>query len=601
MYRDYYCGETNEKMIGEVIELSGWVNKRRDHGGLLFIDLRDRSGLIQVVFDPEKLSEFDIPWNQIRSEWVIQVKGLIQLRPKGTENLNLSTGKIELLAQEYTVLNISKTLPFELSDYKEETDEYIRLKYRYLDLRRADKYQVLKLRHNVVKYIRDYLDEEGFLEVETPILIKSTPEGARDFVVPSRNNIGQFYALPQSPQQLKQLLMVSGVDKYFQIVKCFRDEDPRADRQPEFTQLDLEMSFVTQEDVLDLTEKMFTGLVQSVTPSKSINSPFERLTYDLSMELYGSDKPDLRFEMKIKDFTNQSKSNQFKVLADTVENGGVVKGLVVPNGNNYSRKQIDSLVEYVKALGGSGLIWIVLEDDPKSDSPGFGFKSIVKKYLDSDFVKNIGKLSDANNGDMILLVAGENKKTLEILGNLRNKLGKDLNLYDKNDLKFCFITDFPLFEWDEERSKWTSSHHPFTMPHDEYISDLKNDPSSIRAYCYDLVANGSEIASGSIRIHKKELQEEVFSILGYSKKETNELFSQLLNSFEYGAPPHGGIAPGIDRIVMLLTGTDNIRDVIAFPKTQSGFDPLFESPSNLTADQLKELGITVEKPLNKMN
>ena len=601
MYRDYYCGETNEKMIGEVIELSGWVNKRRDHGGLLFVDLRDRSGLIQIVFDPEKLSESDIHWNQIRSEWVIQVKGLIQSRPKGTENSNLYTGKIELLAQEYTVLNISKTLPFELSDYKEETDEYIRLKYRYLDLRRASKYQVLKLRHNVVKYIRDYLDEQGFLEVETPILIKSTPEGARDFVVPSRNNLGQFYALPQSPQQLKQLLMVSGVDKYFQIVKCFRDEDPRADRQPEFTQLDLEMSFVTQEDVLDLTEKMFTGLVQSVTPSKSINSPFERLTYDLSMELYGSDKPDLRFEMKIKDFTNQSKSNQFKVLADTVENGGVVKGLVVPNGNNYSRKQIDSLVEYVKALGGSGLIWIVLEDDPKSDSPGFGFKSIVKKYLDSDFVKNIGKLSDANNGDMILLVAGENKKTLEILGNLRNKLGKDLNLYDKNDLKFCFITDFPLFEWDEERSKWTSSHHPFTMPHDEYISDLKNDPSSIRAYCYDLVANGSEIASGSIRIHKKELQEEVFSILGYSKKETNELFSQLLNSFEYGAPPHGGIAPGIDRIVMLLTGTDNIRDVIAFPKTQSGFDPLFESPSNLTADQLKELGITVEKPLNKMN
>jgi len=314
------------------------------------------------------------------------------------------------------------------------------------------------------------------------------------------------------------------------------------------------------------------------------------------MELYGSDKPDLRFEMKIKDFTNQSTSNQFKVLADTVENGGVVKGLVVPNGNNYSRKQIDSLVEYVKALGGSGLIWIVLEDDPKSENPDFGFKSVVKKYLDSDFVKNIGKLSDANNGDMILIVAGENKKTLEILGNLRNKLGKDLNLYDKNELKFCFITDFPLFEWDEERSKWTSSHHPFTMPHDEYIADLKNDPSSIRAYCYDLVANGSEIASGSIRIHKKELQEEVFSILGYSKKETNELFSQLLNSFEYGAPPHGGIAPGIDRIVMLLAGTDNIRDVIAFPKTQSGFDPLFESPSNLTTDQLKELGITVEKP-----
>jgi len=596
LYRDYYCGEINEKMIGEVIELSGWVNKRRDHGGLLFVDLRDRSGLIQIVFDPEKLSESDIHWNQIRSEWVIQVKGLIQSRPKGTENSNLSTGKIELLAQEYTVLNISKTLPFELSDYKEETDEYIRLKYRYLDLRRASKYQVLKLRHNVVKYIRDYLDEQGFLEVETPILIKSTPEGARDFVVPSRNNLGQFYALPQSPQQLKQLLMVSGVDKYFQIVKCFRDEDPRADRQPEFTQLDLEMSFVTQEDVLDLTEKMFTGLVQSVAPSKSINSPFERLTYDLSMELYGSDKPDLRFEMKIKDFTNQSTSNQFKVLADTVENGGVVKGLVVPNGNNYSRKQIDSLVEYVKALGGSGLIWIVLEDDPKSENPDFGFKSVVKKYLDSDFVKNIGKLSDANNGDMILIVAGENKKTLEILGNLRNKLGKDLNLYDKNELKFCFITDFPLFEWDEERSKWTSSHHPFTMPHDEYIADLKNDPSSIRAYCYDLVANGSEIASGSIRIHKKELQEEVFSILGYSKKETNELFSQLLNSFEYGAPPHGGIAPGIDRIVMLLAGTDNIRDVIAFPKTQSGFDPLFESPSNLTTDQLKELGITVEKP-----
>ena len=599
MYRDYYCGEPNEGLIGKEIELSGWINKRRDHGGLLFIDLRDRTGLIQVVFDPENIKENEFHWNQFRSEWVIQVKGIVQARPEGTENSNMTTGKIELIAKDYKVLNISKTLPFELTDFKEETDELLRLKYRYLDLRRPQKYEMLNLRHKVVKYIRDYLDKDGFLEVETPILIKSTPEGARDFVVPSRNNKGQFYALPQSPQQLKQLLMVSGVDKYFQIVKCFRDEDPRADRQPEFTQLDLEMSFVTQEDVLNLTEKMFSGLVNSLNLNKKINMPFQRMKYDVAMNLYGTDKPDLRFDMQIKDFTQQSAGNTFKVLSDTVKNGDSVKGIVAPTEGNYSRKKIDSLVEYVKELGGSGLIWIVLEEDYNSSN--FDFKSIVKKYLDDEYVKSIAKSCEATKGDMILLVAGEEKYSLEILGALRNKLGKDLDLIDESQLNFCFITDFPLFEWDKDKQKWTSSHHPFTMPHEEYIDNMKGDPSKIRAFCYDLVANGSEIASGSIRIHKKELQEEVFSILGYSKDETNELFAQLLNSFEYGAPPHGGIAPGIDRIVMLLSGTENIRDVIAFPKTQSGFDPLFESPSELTSEQLAELGITIKKPENNLN
>ena len=599
MYRDYYCGEPNEGLIGKEIELSGWINKRRDHGGLLFIDLRDRTGLIQVVFDPENIKENEFHWNQFRSEWVIQVKGIVQARPEGTENSNMTTGKIELIARDYKVLNISKTLPFELTDFKEETDELLRLKYRYLDLRRPQKYEMLNLRHKVVKYIRDYLDKDGFLEVETPILIKSTPEGARDFVVPSRNNKGQFYALPQSPQQLKQLLMVSGVDKYFQIVKCFRDEDPRADRQPEFTQLDLEMSFVTQEDVLNLTEKMFSGLVNSLDLNKKINMPFQRMKYDVAMNLYGTDKPDLRFDMQIKDFTQQSSGNTFKVLSDTVKNGDSVKGIVAPTEGNYSRKKIDSLVEYVKELGGSGLIWIVLEEDYNSSN--FDFKSIVKKYLDDEYVKSIAKSCEATKGDMILLVAGEEKSSLEILGALRNKLGKDLDLIDESQLNFCFITDFPLFEWDKDKQKWTSSHHPFTMPHEEYIDNMKGDPSKIRAFCYDLVANGSEIASGSIRIHKKELQEEVFSILGYSKDETNELFAQLLNSFEYGAPPHGGIAPGIDRIVMLLSGTENIRDVIAFPKTQSGFDPLFESPSELTSEQLAELGITIKKPENNLN
>jgi aspartyl-tRNA synthetase len=599
LYRDYYCGEPNEGLIGKEIELSGWINKRRDHGGLLFIDLRDRTGLIQVVFDPENIKENEFHWNQFRSEWVIQVKGIVQARPEGTENSNMTTGKIELIARDYKVLNISKTLPFELTDFKEETDELLRLKYRYLDLRRPQKYEMLNLRHKVVKYIRDYLDKDGFLEVETPILIKSTPEGARDFVVPSRNNKGQFYALPQSPQQLKQLLMVSGVDKYFQIVKCFRDEDPRADRQPEFTQLDLEMSFVTQEDVLNLTEKMFSGLVNSLNLNKKINMPFQRMKYDVAMNLYGTDKPDLRFDMQIKDFTQQSAGNTFKVLSDTVKNGDSVKGIVAPTEGNYSRKKIDSLVEYVKELGGSGLIWIVLEEDYNSSN--FDFKSIVKKYLDDEYVKSIAKSFEATKGDMILLVAGEEKYSLEILGALRNKLGKDLDLIDESQLNFCFITDFPLFEWDKDKQKWTSSHHPFTMPHEEYIDNMKDDPSKIRAFCYDLVANGSEIASGSIRIHKKELQEEVFSILGYSKDETNELFAQLLNSFEYGAPPHGGIAPGIDRIVMLLSGTENIRDVIAFPKTQSGFDPLFESPSELTSEQLAELGITIKKPENNLN
>tara|TARA_B100001179_G_scaffold3122_1_gene2158 strand:- start:2663 stop:4444 length:1782 start_codon:yes stop_codon:yes gene_type:complete len=592
LYRDYYCGEPTENLVNKEITLSGWINKRRDHGGLLFIDLRDRTGLIQVVFDPENLKPSEINWNQFRSEWIIKVKGLVKLRPKGTQNPNLNTGKIELIAKSYEVINMSKTLPFEISDFKEETEEFLRLKYRYLDLRRPQKYNILNLRHNVIKYIRDYLDNKGFLEIETPILIKSTPEGARDFVVPSRNNPGQFYALPQSPQQLKQLLMVAGVDKYFQIVKCFRDEDPRADRQPEFTQLDLEMSFVNQEDVLSLTEDMMKGLMEKVGLNKKYNSPFVRLTYDESMNLYGTDKPDIRYGMKINDFTNLCKGNQFKVLSDTVSRGEVVKGLVVPKGSEFSRRQIDDIVDYSKNLGSGGLIWIVLDSE-------FEFKSIVKKYLDKNFVKKLAKFSGAKNGDMILMVAGKNKNTLEILGNLRSRLGRDLQLYDKNELQFCFITDFPLFEWDEDAQKWESSHHPFTMPHEKYLSNIIDNPGEIRAYCYDMVANGYELASGSIRIHKKELQEQIFSVLGYSKEQTNEQFSQLLNSFEYGAPPHGGIAPGIDRIVMLLAGTENIRDVIAFPKTQSGFDPLFESPSPLSKEQLNELCIDVIKSENK--
>ena len=592
MYRDYYCGEPTENLVNKEITLSGWINKRRDHGGLLFIDLRDRTGLIQVVFDPENLKPSEINWNQFRSEWIIKVKGLVKLRPKGTQNPNLNTGKIELIAKSYEVINMSKTLPFEISDFKEETEEFLRLKYRYLDLRRPQKYNILNLRHNVIKYIRDYLDNKGFLEIETPILIKSTPEGARDFVVPSRNNPGQFYALPQSPQQLKQLLMVAGVDKYFQIVKCFRDEDPRADRQPEFTQLDLEMSFVNQEDVLSLTEDMMKGLMEKVGLNKKYNSPFVRLTYDESMNLYGTDKPDIRYGMKINDFTDLCKGNQFKVLSDTVSRGEVVKGLVVPKGSEFSRRQIDDIVDYSKNLGSGGLIWIVLDSE-------FEFKSIVKKYLDKNFVKKLAKFSGSKNGDMILMVAGKNKNTLEILGNLRSRLGRDLQLYDKNELQFCFITDFPLFEWDEDAKKWESSHHPFTMPHEKYLSNIIDNPGEIRAYCYDMVANGYELASGSIRIHKKELQEQIFSVLGYSKEQTNEQFSQLLNSFEYGAPPHGGIAPGIDRIVMLLAGTENIRDVIAFPKTQSGFDPLFESPSPLSKEQLNELCIDVIKSENK--
>ena len=592
MYRDYYCGEPTENLVNKEITISGWVNKRRDHGGLLFIDLRDRTGLIQVVFDPENLKPSEINWNQFRSEWIIKVKGLVKLRPKGTQNPKLNTGKIELIAKSYEVINKSKTLPFEISDFKEETEEFLRLKYRYLDLRRPQKYNILNLRHNVIKYIRDYLDNKGFLEIETPILIKSTPEGARDFVVPSRNNPGQFYALPQSPQQLKQLLMVAGVDKYFQIVKCFRDEDPRADRQPEFTQLDLEMSFVNQDDVLSLTEDMMKGLMEKVGLDKKYNFPFVRLTYDESMNLYGTDKPDIRYEMKINDFTDLCKDNQFKVLSDTVSRGEVVKGLVVPKGSEFSRRQIDDIVDYSKDLGSGGLIWIVLDSE-------FEFKSIVKKYLDKNFVKKLAKFSGAKNGDMILIVAGKNKNTLEILGKLRSRLGRDLKLYDQNEIKFCYITDFPLFEWDEDAQKWESSHHPFTMPHEKYLSNLTDNPGKIRAYCYDMVANGSELASGSIRIHKKELQEQVFSVLGYSKEQTNEQFSQLLNSFEYGAPPHGGIAPGIDRIVMLLVGTENIRDVIAFPKTQSGFDPLFESPSPLSKEQLNELCLEVIKSENK--
>jgi aspartyl-tRNA synthetase len=524
-------------------------------------------------------------------EDVIGITGKVAARPDDAVNKNLPTGEVDVEVMELFIYNESAPPPFDINDRNSASEEH-RLKYRYLELRTKELQANMITRHKAAIATRNFMNDHDFIEIETPVLMKSTPEGARDFLVPSRLHTGRFYALPQSPQTYKQLLMVSGFDKYFQIVKCFRDEDPRADRQPEFTQLDLEMSFVNQEDVLSLTEDMMKGLMEKVGLNKKYNSPFVRLTYDESMNLYGTDKPDIRYGMKINDFTDLCKGNQFKVLSDTVSRGEVVKGLVVPKGSEFSRRQIDDIVDYSKNLGSGGLIWIVLDSE-------FEFKSIVKKHLDKNFVKQLAKFSGAKNGDMILMVAGKNKNTLEILGNLRSRLGRDLQLYDKNELQFCFITDFPLFEWDEDAQKWESSHHPFTMPHEKYLSNLTDNPGKIRAYCYDMVANGSELASGSIRIHKKELQEQVFSVLGYSKEQTNEQFSQLLNSFEYGAPPHGGIAPGIDRIVMLLAGTENIRDVIAFPKTQSGFDPLFESPSPLSKEQLNELCLDVIKSENK--
>ena len=598
MLKTISCGKVRRDDVGKRVTLAGWVHRRRDHGNLVFIDLRDREGLVQVVFNPEMAPEAHGVAEQVRNEWVLQVGGEVATRPEGTENPNLPTGEVEVVADSAVVLNESETPPFYVNE-EEAVDDLLRLKYRYLDLRRPRMRDMLVLRHRVVKFIRDFLDERGFLEVETPILIKSTPEGARDYLVPSRLYPGKFYALPQSPQQLKQLLMSAGVERYFQIARCFRDEDPRADRQPEFTQLDLEISFVEQDDVLDLTQELYTSLVETLLPGKRLVKPFPRLTHAEAIDAYGTDKPDLRFELKLADVSDVAGRTEFQVFRSVVDAGNIVKGFAAPGCAAYTRRQLDELVEFVKTRGAQGLVWIALGGNgTESGLEGLTqeqVRSPMARYASLEEVKAIAERTGAGIGDLVLMVAGPPKPTNLALAALRAEMGHRLDLADADAFAFAFVVDFPLYEWDEREQRWDPSHHPFTMPKPGHEDLLESDPGQVVAHCYDLVCNGLECASGSIRVHRRDLQERILRVLGYTDQQIEERFGQLLGSFEYGAPPHGGIAAGIERLMMLLTDTDNIRDVVAFPKTQSFIDPLFEAPGAVESEQLKELHITMSE------
>ena len=570
------------------------MDSRRDHGGVIFVDLRDRSGIVQVVFSPELSPDAYSIAEQLRSEWVIEVKGKVSRRPPESENPTLPTGMVEVMADEVTVLNSSLTPPFYIED-DVKADEGLRLRYRYLDLRRPQMQRNLILRHQVVKYIRDFLDERGFLEIETPILIKSTPEGARDYLVPSRMQKGSFYALPQSPQQLKQLLMVSGVEKYFQIARCFRDEDLRADRQPEFTQLDLEMSFVDQEDVLQLTEELYTGMVEKLTPEKKLIKPFPRLPYNEVMARYGSDKPDLRFGLEMTDVTDLAGETEFRVFLNTVEQGGIVKGFVAPGQGHYTGSDMRRLEETAKEFGAAGMSHVRLQGEgAPSNLSEDNFLLSPGLRMPVEWSRRLAERMGATGGDLIVLMAGPASRANLWLSSMRNYFGERLGLIDEDILSFAFVTGFPLFDWDENNNRWDSSHHPFTSPADgkEELLDGQ-ELGGIESKAYDLVCNGSELASGSIRIHRRELQEKIFTVLGYSKEQVEERFGHILEAFEYGAPPHGGIAPGIDRLVAILAGADSIRDVIAFPKTQSGTDLLFGAPAPVDDSQLRDLALRI--------
>lgn len=567
--------------------MAGWVNRRRDHGGLIFIDLRDRSGLLQVVFNPQVTAEAHRIATEMRPEYVVRITGDVARRPAGTENPGIPTGEVELIAREAEILNASRPMPFPMSD-ESGIDESVRLKYRYLDLRRPQMQQNMMLRHRVIKFIRDFLDARGFIEIETPILLKSTPEGARDYLVPSRLYPGKFYALPQSPQQLKQLLMVSGFEKYYQIARCFRDEDQRADRQPEFTQLDLEMSFVDEEDVLDLMEELFTSLMAELKPEIRIVKPFPRLSYHEVIERFGTDKPDLRFGLELADISDIVEDSEFGVFRTAIAGGGIVKGFAAPGCADYSRKQQAELVEFARARGGKGLVSMAIEgslDDLTLDK----VHSPVTRFFTIDQVREMVKRLHAGPGDLLLFAADKAEVVNTVLSQLRLEMANRLGLTDPNLMVFAFIQDHPLMEWNQEGNRWDSMHHPFTAPYDEDIPLLDTDPGRVRARHYDFVCNGYELSSGSIRIHDSRIQEKIFSLLGYSDEEIRERFGHLLEALEFGAPPHGGIAPGIDRLVMLLAGEDNIREVIAFPKTKSATDLMTNAPDAVSEDQLREL------------
>lgn len=582
MKRTHHCGELRATNEGQEVVLCGWVSHRRDHGGLIFIDLRDRSGLVQLVFAEDKIGADQFPKAEsLRSEFVVAVRGKVSLRDKETINPNMETGEIEIYAEELRILNKALTPPFYIQDGI-DVDENVRLKYRYLDLRRPEMQKNIMLRHRVTKLMRDYFDEHGFLEIETPMLTKSTPEGARDYLVPSRVNPGKFYALPQSPQIFKQLLMVAGYEKYFQIVRCFRDEDLRADRQPEFTQLDIEMSFVDQDYILNLMEGLVSGLFEK-TIGEKVQTPFLRMTWDEAMERYGSDKPDIRFGMELMDISEYVKGSDFKVFKSVLDNGGQVKVIKVDGYANIPRRELDGLVEYAQRYGAKGLAWIQYTETE--------IKSPFKKFYSEETFQKIKEATNAQTGDLLLVVADKPLVVAQALGELRLEMGRRRGLINENEYKFLWVVDFPMFEYDEENKRWKAMHHPFTAPRDEDVQYLTTDPGRVKAKAYDMVLNGVEIGGGSLRIYNSDTQEKVFEAIGLTLEQAHEKFGFMLDAFKYGTPPHGGLAFGLDRMVMLMAKRNSIRDVIPFPKTQSASCLMTQAPSEVDAKQLRELSI----------
>ena len=601
MYKDTDCGSPRVGDAGREVTVAGWVHRRRDHGNLVFIDLRDRSGLLQVVFNPEVSEAAHGLAEQMRSEWVVQVRGTVGKRIEGAENDALATGDVELIANDATVLNTSLTPPFEVED-ETQADELTRMTHRFIDIRRPPMHRRLRLRHGVTKSIWDYLDAQGFTNVETPILTKSTPEGARDYVVPSRVRPGHFYALPQSPQQLKQMLMVSGVERYFQIAKCLRDEDLRADRQPEHTQLDLEMSFVHQHDVMELVEGLYASIVREHRPEAKLSSPFKRLTWEEATETYGSDKPDTRYELTMTTVTDIAVKSDARVFSAVAKAGGVIRAFVAQGCASYGRGQTDALIDVAKSAGAQGLVFIAIDESADSiDSlTDDQFRSPLKNYLPLEVVKEMARACGATPGDLILMVAGPRTVANLALTALRTEMARRLDLIDEDEFAFVWVYDFPLFDWDDLLGGWTPAHHVFSQPKSEHVDLIESSPGEVFAELFDLTCNGIELGSGSIRIHDADVQRRVFNVIGYSDAEVADRFGHLLRAFQYGAPPHGGMGLGLDRLVAMLAGESSIREVIAFPKTQTASDPLFDSPSVVDADQMQELGLILDPALGEV-